>query len=110
MPNYITAKENQKFHAEISFALWPQSVLSLAKGNTGPCSKKSAVGRECVHSSLDVECPANPALCRLAGQPHPQHTALVAFTLLYFQGQVQGPDGKVDCLGVHSSDLLRDME
>lgn len=110
MTNYIMAKKNQKLHAEISFTLWAQSVLSLAKGKTGPCSKKSAVGRECVHSSLDVECPANPALRRLAGWPHPQHTALIAFALLYFQGQVQGPDGKVDCLGVHSSNLLRDME
>lgn len=32
-------------------------------------------------------------------------TALVAFPLLYLERQVEGADGEVDCLGVHSSHL-----
>lgn len=34
-----------------------------------------------------------------------QLTALVAFPLLDLERQVEGADGEVDCLGVHSSHL-----
>lgn len=45
------------------------------------------------------------------GYPDPQvPTTLIALPLLYLQGQVEGPDGEVDRLGVHSSNLLRDGE
>lgn len=53
--------------------------------------------------------PTDWALHGLASQPRLTHTALVAFPLLDFQGQVQGPDGKVDRLGIHASHLVRDM-
>lgn len=35
-------------------------------------------------------------------------TAFVALPLLYLQGEVEGPDGEVDSLGVDSAHLLGD--
>lgn len=51
-----------------------------------------------------------PRLTETPPASPPTRTALVALSLLYLQGQVQSPDGKVDCLGIHSSNLLRDSK
>lgn len=39
-----------------------------------------------------------------------RHTTLIALSLLDLQGQVQSTDGKVDCLRIHSSNLLGDSK
>ena len=72
------------------------SVLSGTKPKTGPHAGKE------LQASM---CPRQWGPGR--GTPR-RRTALVALPLFYLQGQVQGPDGKVDGLGIHSSNLLRD--
>lgn len=87
------------------FAFQP-SVLSLGKDKTSPQAGSEPWGRR-VSPAVRTRNAPQSAPPRLATGP-PRRTALVALPLLYFQGQVQGPDGKVDCLGIHSSDLLRE--